>query len=356
MASPHPIRIQPPASQPPSEPLAAVPRPGSSGTCGRGRTRATGRALLAVVWLLWSDGLGSATAQTNEMDWGGLLDAAQQFAQENLDPAVVQALDAVDRDQLVDFLKHYQDYLGGDYVLDVAQLKVAANALLPVLAAHPETRPYAAWLRERLDYFAVADELRAAAPPPKAEPGKPALPPPNPPFKVEREIWIHQVAPRPWPPLARDLVPRLKPVFVAAQVPGELVWLAEVESGFDAQARSPAGALGLFQLMPATAKRWGVRLWPRDQRRQPEIAARAAAQELHQLHRRFGDWRLAVAAYNCGAGTVEKALARHHAKTYAQIAPRLPAETQLYVPKVEAILLHREGVELENLPAPAARG
>jgi membrane-bound lytic murein transglycosylase D len=144
----------------------------------------------------------------------------------------------------------------------------------------------------------------------------------------------------------------MKTIFVGERAPAELVWLAEVESGFDARARSPAGAVGMFQLMPDTAKRWGVRLWPRDQRRQPEIAARAAARELRELHRQFGDWRLAVAAYNCGAGTVEKALARHRAKTYAQIATRLPAETQLYVPKVEAIILHREGVDLETLKTP----
>lgn len=301
------------------------------------------------VFVLLLVAVGATSAQTNNIDLGDLLDTAQQFAQENLDPELLHALERVDRDKVEDFLKHYQDYLRGDYVLDVAQLQDMAAAILPLLDAHEETQPYAAWLRERLDYFEVAEKLSSAAPPPKPEPGQPLPPPTNPPFPVEREIWIRQVAPRPWPKGAAEIVPQMKSIFVSEQVPPALVWLAEVESGFDARARSPAGAVGMFQLMPATAKQFGVRLWPRDQRREPEIAARAAAQQLRELHRQFGDWRLAVAAYNCGAGTVQKALARHHAKSYAQIATRLPAETQMYVPKVEATILHREGVELEQL-------
>jgi membrane-bound lytic murein transglycosylase D len=134
-------------------------------------------------------------------------------------------------------------------------------------------------------------------------------------------------------------------------VPAQLVWLAEVESGFDGRARSPAGAVGVFQLMPDTARHFGLSLWPRDQRRQPEMAAQAAAKYLHELYHQFGDWRLAVAAYNCGPETVQKSLKRHHAKSYEHIAAHLPAETQMYVPKVEATILHREGVELEQLKA-----
>ena len=293
-----------------------------------------------------------ARAQTNDLDLGDVLDAAQQFAQENLDPDVLRALQNVDREKVADFLNHYQEYLQGDYVLDVAQLKDAAHAILPLLNAHEETQPYAAWLRSRLDYFDAADELKSAAPPPKPEPGKPLPPPANPTFKAEQEIWIKKITPRPWPPGAADVVPKLKTIFTAARVPPELVWLAEVESGFDARAQSPAGALGLFQLMPATAKNFGLSLWPRDQRRQPAAAAQAAAKYLRELHEKFGDWRLAVAAYNCGAGTVQKTLDRQHAKSYERIAPHLPAETQMYVPKVEATILHREGLELEQLKSP----
>ena len=297
---------------------------------------------------------GLASAQTNDPDVGDMLDAAQQFAQDNLDPDVLQALQNVDRDKVEDFLNHYQDYLRGDYVLDVAQLKDGANAILPLLDAHEETQPYAVWLRSRLDYFEVADELTSALPPPKPEPGKPLPPLPNPPFKAEQEIWIKKVAPRPWPKGAAEIVPKMKTIFAGEHVPPQLVWLAEVESGFDARARSPAGATGMFQLMPATARRFGLSLWPRDQRRQSEVAAVAAAKYLRELHQQFGDWRLAVAAYNCGAKVVQKSLDRHHASSYDQIAVHLPAETQMYVPKVEATILHREGLDLEKLKTPAA--
>ena len=102
----------------------------------------------------------------------------------------------------------------------------------------------------------------------------------------------------------------LKPVFADEQAPSELVWIAEVESSFDPQARSPAGAAGLFQLMPATARRFGLKTWPLDQRLNPEKSARAAAKYLDYLHGRFKDWRLALAAYNAGEGTVQKLLHR----------------------------------------------
>jgi membrane-bound lytic murein transglycosylase D len=83
-----------------------------------------------------------------------------------------------------------------------------------------------------------------------------------------------------------------------------------------------------------------------------EPAAHAAAKYLRQLHTQFGDWRLAVAAYNAGAGTVQRLLKRYDTKSFARIAPHLPAETQMYVPKVEATILHREGAELEKLKSP----
>jgi soluble lytic murein transglycosylase-like protein len=131
-----------------------------------------------------------------------------------------------------------------------------------------------------------------------------------------------------------------------------LVWVADVESSFDRRAQSPAGASGLFQLMPATAKRFGLSLWPRDQRFQTEPSAIAAAQYLRYLFDRFQDWRLALAAYNAGEGAVQKLLDRYKTRSYDDIAAHLPAETQMYVPRVEAIILQRESAQLEQLPAP----
>lgn len=281
-----------------------------------------------------------------------IIQGAQEWAGENLDTNVLNALEDVDQQKARQFLTNLQQQFQGEYVVDLAKLKDAANVVLPLLESHEETQSYAVWLKTRLDYLQVADELTLIIPPPKLEPGQPPLPIPNPGPDKEREIWVKKVADRPWPPAASNHVARLKPVFSAQRVPPELVWVAEVESSFDPRARSPAGAAGLFQLMPATAKRFGLSLWPRDQRLQPEPSATASAQYLKYLHDRFKDWRLALAAYNAGEGTVQKLLDRYKTSSYERIATHLPAETQMYVPKVEAILLRREGVKLAELSSP----
>ncbi|MBI3886809.1 MAG: lytic transglycosylase domain-containing protein [Opitutae bacterium] len=144
---------------------------------------------------------------------------------------------------------------------------------------------------------------------------------------------------------------RLRGIFSAEGVPPSLVWLAESESTFNPSARSPAGARGLFQLMPATARELGLSTTLPDERTDPEKSARAAAKMLRQLHQKFGDWPLALAAYNAGPGRVQRLLAANHAKTFAEIAPSLPTEARMYVPKVLATLEVRAGVTPEKLAA-----
>jgi membrane-bound lytic murein transglycosylase D len=172
---------------------------------------------------------------------------------------------------------------------------------------------------------------------------------PNPPAAAERDIWIKKLAERPWPKAAKSYVPRLKPIFAKERVPTELVWVAEVESSFDPRARSPVGASGLFQLMPDTAKRYGLRTFPFDQRLNPEPSAEAASKYLRYLHAHYGDWRLALAAYNAGEGNVDRLLKKAKKRSFDAIARSLPAETQMFVPKVEAMILRREGVKLDSL-------
>lgn len=288
------------------------------------------------------------------MTLSDLIDGAQQWAQENLDTNVLNALPELDEEKVRQFFRDLQQRFQGEYVVDLAPLKDAASAILPILESNEETQPYVPWLKAQLDYLEVAEEYTISNPPPKIEPGKPVVPVPNPPPQLERELWIKKISPRPWPEAAKEYVPQLKPVFLAEKVPSELVWIAEVESSFDRHAKSPAGAAGLFQLMPDTAKRFGLSLWPRDQRYQPELSATASAQYLKYLHDRFQDWRLALAAYNAGEGTVQKLLDRYHTKDYDGIATHLPAETQMYVPKVEATILRREGVALAKLSPPKA--
>jgi membrane-bound lytic murein transglycosylase D len=305
------------------------------------------KSVCLVVLMLASSLPAPAGDETVTLD--DFILSAQEWATNNLDEDALRALQKVDREKVEQFLGTIQKELQGECVIDLAQLNDAAKGILPILESHEETLPYAAWLKARLDYLEVADELRLIIPPPKPEPGQPPPPVPNPQPQQEREIWIKKFTDRPWPKEAKPYVAELKPVFVEEKVPPELVWIAEVESSFDPRARSPVGATGLFQLMPATAKQYGLRTWPFDQRLKSEKSGRATAKYLNYLYGRFKNWRLALAAYNAGEGTVQKLLARGKVKTYDAIATRLPAETQLFVPKVEAVLLRREGIKLSDL-------
>ncbi len=281
-----------------------------------------------------------------------VLQSAQQWAQENLDTNVLNTLTNADNLEEQQFLRDMQQCFQGDYVVDLAALRQTAQSLLPLLDSSDDTRPYAAWLKARMDYLDIADEIRLTIPPPSVPTNQPPPPPPNPPPQNERELWVKKVSLTPWPALANEYVPELKPIFTAQNVPPALVWVAEAESGFDRNALSPAGAAGLFQLMPDTARRFGLSLWPRDQLYQPEPSATASARYLKYLHDHFKDWRLALAAYNAGEGSVQKLLDHYQTDNYDAIAQHLPAETQMYVPRVEAILRQREGANLEQLSAP----
>jgi membrane-bound lytic murein transglycosylase D len=301
--------------------------------------------------LLLAGGL-FASGQTNTVTLDDLMQSAQQWANENLDDNVVRAIQNTDQEKVQQFLGSIQTNFQGEYVVDLAQLKDTAKTMLPILEAYEETAPYAAWLKARIDYLDTAEELRLLIPPPKSLPGQLTLPRFVPKPEQVREIWIKKVSERPVPDEAKPYVNKLKPIFAEQKVPPQLVWIAEVESSFDPRARSPVGATGLFQLMPDTAKQYGLRTWPLDQRLQPEESARAAATYLGKLHDRFKDWRLVLAAYNSGEGTVQNLLKKHKATTYDGIASHLPSETQMFVPKVEATLQRREGMKLSELSRP----
>jgi membrane-bound lytic murein transglycosylase D len=293
-------------------------------------------------------GMG-ATPQDDSLTLDDAMRSAEDWAKDNLNDDALRALKSVDQEKVKQFLAEVQKQFHGQYVVDLAPLKDTAKNILPLLEGYEETQPYAAWLKTRLDYLEVADRFRVTIPPPKAEPGRPPQPVPNPTPQREREVWVKQVAQEPLPRSANAYVSVMKPVFTEQKVPPELVWMAEVESSFDPRARSPVGAAGLFQLMPATAKQYGLRTWLPDQRLDTVPSATTASKYLRELHKHYGDWRLAVAAYNCGQGTVDGLLKKSKTRSFDAIATRLPAETQLYVPKVEATLLKREGVKLEQL-------
>ena len=304
------------------------------------------KALLLFALLL---GIAELLAQEQTVTLEDLAQSAQEWARENLDDDALRMLQRPDQQRVNAFLAELQKEFHGEYVIDLARLKEPARAIIPLLEKYEETAPYASWLKVRLDYFDVAERIRLLIPRPKSEPGRPEVPIRNPAPNIVREIWIKKIAEHPAPNAGKLYVSSLKSIFEAEKVPPELVWVAEVESSFDPKAKSPAGASGLFQLMPATAKRFGLKTWPLDQRLRPEASARAAAQYLAYLHDHFQDWRLALAAYNAGEGTVQRVMSRHKAHTYDEIATHLPAETQLYVPRVEATVLRREGVKLAEL-------
>lgn len=146
------------------------------------------------------------------------------------------------------------------------------------------------------------------------------------------------------------LLHTMKQVFAEQGVPSVLVWLAEVESAFDPLARSPAGAVGMFQLMPDTAERFGLRVVGHDERTNPERSAFAAACYLRFLHQRFNDWSFAVAAYHAGERTVDEVIRGKARCRYADVADSLPSATVRYVEKVGAVIQAREGIQLSALP------
>jgi len=125
-------------------------------------------------------------------------------------------------------------------------------------------------------------------------------------------------------------------------VPQELIYLAQAESGFHPLAVSRAGARGMWQFMGSRAKGYGLeRSWWVDDRQDPEKATRAAAHHLKDLYKQFGDWYLAMAAYNSGPGTVQSAVKRTGYADFWELYRRnvLPKETRNYVPIIVAVTI-----------------
>src|SRR5271165_103916 len=125
-------------------------------------------------------------------------------------------------------------------------------------------------------------------------------------------------------------------------VPQDLIYLAQAESGFHPLAVSKAGARGMWQFMGSRAKGYGLeRSWWVDDRQDPEKATRAAARHLKDLYHQFGDWYLAMAAYNSGPGTVQSAVKRTGYADFWELYRRtvLPKETRNYVPIIVAVTI-----------------
>lgn len=291
-----------------------------------------------------------------------LLQLGQQLFDQLAPPEIKVQYEFPSRQQWDEFAARLQKALEGDDLAALAEYAPQARAALPALRLIPEYADYADWLTTRLDELEAAEQIVAPKPAPGPVTPSTPLPAPRPPAPAPKppaasaiphyDLFLARARSTPAPGRAAALLPVLRAAFVAEGIPPELVWLAEAESTFNPTARSPVGARGLYQLMPATAQELGLSTFLPDDRTDPEKSARAAARLLRANYEKFGSWPLALAAYNAGAGRVTRLLGKTSTKTYAGIAAALPAETRLYVPKVCALVTARAGVTPDKIPAP----
>jgi membrane-bound lytic murein transglycosylase D len=147
---------------------------------------------------------------------------------------------------------------------------------------------------------------------------------------------------RRWLERSGRYVPMMQAIFAEHGLPGDLVYLVMIESGFNEKARSRANAVGPWQFMAGTGKLYDLKNdWWFDERRDPVKATVAAARHLRDLYARFdGEWNLAIAAYNAGAGKVGQAIRNADSRDFWKICRmgHLPQETRNYLPKLYAVL------------------
>lgn len=133
-------------------------------------------------------------------------------------------------------------------------------------------------------------------------------------------------------------------------MPDDLKYLSVVESALNPMARSRSGAVGLWQFMPPTGRESGLKINSTvDERRDPHKATKAALKYLLKQYRRYGNWELALAAYNGGPGRVNRAIKRGRSKNFWHIQRYLPRETQNYVPAFIAATYIAHYYHLHNL-------
>jgi membrane-bound lytic murein transglycosylase D len=160
-----------------------------------------------------------------------------------------------------------------------------------------------------------------------------------------------------WARKAGRYVPAIQAELARAGLPTDLVWMSLIESGHNPTIRSPAGAAGLWQFIPDTARCYGLTVdrWV-DERLDPLRSTQAAAIYLSDLKSRFGTWELAMAAYNMGHGGLSRSVRRYNTNDFwrlVRLEAALPWETALYVPKIMAIAIvmkNRRAFGLGDVP------
>jgi len=146
-----------------------------------------------------------------------------------------------------------------------------------------------------------------------------------------------------WLERSSAYLPMIKEMLAAEGLPEDLAYLPLIESGYSTHARSRAKAVGMWQFMRWTGKKYGLRVdWWVDERRDPEKATAAAASYLSYLYNMFDSWYLAAASYNAGEGRVSRAIRTHNTRDFWELASQrraLHAETRNYIPKYIAAMV-----------------
>ena len=160
--------------------------------------------------------------------------------------------------------------------------------------------------------------------------------------------------------LCKYYMPIFEEMFDKYEIPIELKAMAIIESAMNPRAESRVGAKGMWQFMYTTAKSYGLHVDSFvDERMDPVKSCEAAALYLADAYNMFGDWNLAIASYNCGAGNVQKAIRRAGSRNFWDIWPYLPRETRTYVPAFVGALYTLEfykehGLKPESMVMPTA--
>jgi len=155
---------------------------------------------------------------------------------------------------------------------------------------------------------------------------------------------------------AATYLPMIRSRLDEAGLPEDLAYLPLIESAFSPTARSRARALGMWQFISSTGRLYGLRISSLvDERCDPERSTAAAVAHLADLHAEFGDWYLALAAYNSGSGNVRRAIRRAHSTDFWKIRRYLPRETRNYVPAfIASVIVAKDPARFGLDPPPAA--
>ncbi len=148
--------------------------------------------------------------------------------------------------------------------------------------------------------------------------------------------------------------PMIETVLKQHKLPEFLLYVAMIESGYNPHDRSNKGAVGLWQFMPEGARIYGLRVdyWV-DERKDPKKSTEAVARYFEDLHKRFGSWHLALAAFNAGYGAILRSVQKYNTNDYWKLAlyeNGMPQETRLYVPKAIATAVVGENLDLFGYP------